>query len=84
MPGGFVDWSFIVFWKELKDAWKDSRMAGDSNWRIMLSLFKLEHMEWRVYVDSTVIVKELDVSDVVTFVIGSNTACQMISVLPFI
>ena len=59
-------------------------MAGDSNWRVMMSLFKLEHMEWRVYVDSTVIVKELDVSDVVTLVIGSNTACQMISVLPFV
>lgn len=84
MPGGFVDWSFIVFWKEMKDDWKELRMEGDSNWRVMLSLFKLEHMEWRVYVDSTVIVKELDVSDVVTFVIGSNTACQMMSVLPFI
>ena len=33
--------------------------------------------------DSTVIVKELDVSDVVTFVIGSKTACQMIFVWLF-
>lgn len=37
-----MDLVFIVSWKELKDAWKDSRMAGDSNWRVMMSLFKLE------------------------------------------
>lgn len=45
---------------------------------------QIRNVKWRVYVDSTVIVKELDVSDVVTLVIGSNTACQIISVLPFV
>ena len=37
-----MDSVFKVSWKELKDASKDLRMAGDSNWRVIISLFKLE------------------------------------------
>lgn len=38
MPGGRVDSVFNVSWKELKDVSKDLHMAGDSNWRVMISL----------------------------------------------
>lgn len=44
-PGGFADSAFNVSWKELKDAWKDSQTAGDSNWRVKLSLLILDNME---------------------------------------